>query len=180
MPTGDVRYLPALPRSFWVRAYSVTQAWEEMRSILIEEWIVLRSGDFKPLADIAEKKKRQAEKINGLERIIAALADKMLEMCGVDYGGNREGRWNALMSLTNRADSEGLGSWLTKTRLLRKEIVSMNRRHEKWVLGQAKMVDDLLGLFMEGISGARPATYDSQARVHTKGGMQGRYKLEVI
>ncbi|MGQ9499586.1 MAG: hypothetical protein ACUVQ6_04380 [Dissulfurimicrobium sp.] len=181
---GADQGLLVLPRSFWGVADSVRQSWKDMRSILVEEWRVLRSGDFMPLVEIAEKKRRQAEKISEAERTIAAMADRILEMCGIDGGidgvDKKEGRWNMLMRLVNNTDVSSLDSWLTEIRLLRQEVILMNQRHDQWIRGQIRMVRDMLGVITGGERSREMSTYGPTARMRSNyAGIRGRYKVEV-
>lgn len=173
--------LPVLPGAFWRFADSAIQTWKDMRSILVEEWRILRSGDFMPLVDIAEKKKRQAEKISEAEGAIAALADRILGICGIDGGMDKEeGRWDTFVRLVNKADISSLESWLTEIRLLRREVILMNQRHEKWVRGQIRMVQDLLSVVTGAETCGEMSTYGPTARMQrTHGNIHGRYKLKV-
>lgn len=183
-PGGMDKRLPALPKAFWERADSARQSWMDMRSILVEEGQALRSGDFMPLVEIAEKKKRQAEKIYEAERAVAVMVDRILEICGIVDGlddfDKREGRWNLLARLVSKTEFSSIDSWLTEIRLLRQEVILMNQRHEKWARGQAKLAQDML----EVITGRRQAgemsTYGPSARLRSNlAGVYGRYKLEV-
>lgn len=180
-PDGMYQHLPVLPRAFWGFADSVRESWRDMRSILIEEWRILRSGDFMSLVDISEKKKRQAEMITETEGAIAALADRILEMCGIESAGdNGNGRWDMLARLVNKADVFGLELWMTEIRLLRQEVMLMNQRHEKWVRGQINMVHDMLGVLTGGGRRSEMSTYGPTARMRSShDGAHGRYKLEV-
>lgn len=183
---GADQRLPALPGTFWGVADSARQSWKDMRSILVEEWRILRSGDFMPLVDIAEKKRRQAEKIGEAEGAIAAMADRILEMCGIDGGSDgvdkdkKEGRWNMLARLVSKTDASSLDLWLTETRLLRHEVILMNQRHEKWVRGQIRLVRDMLAVVTGGERCGEMSTYGPTARMRRNNdGVHGRYKLEV-
>ena len=173
-PESD-RYLPKLPDAFWSLADSVKQAWEDMHTILFEERGVLMSGDFRPLLDIAEKKKRKADEVEMAERTVASMVDMILEKCGT---GQVEGRWEALLGLVNKADVDRLDSWLTRMKLVRARALFMNRRNEEWVRGQLKMVHELLGVMIGDTSG-KMATYGPTARVNGCSG-DARYKLGVI
>jgi hypothetical protein len=173
-----------LPGAFWGFADSARQAWKDMRSILVEEWRILRSGDFMPLVEIAEKKRRQAEKISEAEGAIAAMADRILEMCGIDGGidgaDKEEGRWDMLARLVSKTDVSSLDSWLTETRLLRQEVILMNQRHDQWVRGQIRMVRDMLDVVTGGERSGEMSTYGPTARMRRNhDGVHGRYKLEV-